>query len=58
MYKGGNGDLVPGFPTGVNSVPCPKKNAGPVGFEVVPVGDVDRVEWSKGVSGLYLTWDS
>jgi hypothetical protein len=57
LYKGGNGDLVPGFPTGVNSVACPKKGAGPVGFEVVPVGDVDRVEWSKGLSGLYLTWD-
>ncbi|KAF1913213.1 hypothetical protein BDU57DRAFT_597612 [Ampelomyces quisqualis] len=57
LYKGGNGDLVPGLPTGVNGVACPKKNAGPVGFEVVPVGDVDRVEWSKGLSGLYLTWD-
>jgi hypothetical protein len=52
LYKGGNGDLV----QGTESFPCPKKGAGPVGFEVVPVGDVDRVEWSAALSGLYLTW--
>lgn len=57
LYKGGNGDFVRGFPTGVDSVPCPKKGAGPVGFDIVPVGEVDRVEWSAALSGLYLTWD-
>lgn len=29
---------------------------GVVGFEVVPVGDWDRVEWDAGVSGLYLSY--
>ena len=40
---------------------CPKasdwnvKN-GLVGYELVPVGDADRVQWDAAVSGLYLKW--
>lgn len=52
VYKGGNADLV----MGGEAVPCPTRGE-KVGFEVVPVGDVDRVEWSGSLSGLYLTWD-
>jgi len=51
VYKGGNADLI----MGTDSVACPKKGE-TVGFEVVPTGDADRVEWSKDLSGLYLTW--
>ena len=53
VYKGGNGDLIQGG----ESVPCPGKGKGPVGFEVVPIGESDRVEWGAGLSGLYLTWN-
>lgn len=52
VYKGGNADLIQGG----EAVPCPKKGE-KVGYEVVPVGDVDRVEWSGSLSGLYLTWN-
>jgi hypothetical protein len=54
LYKGGDGNVV--YATGINGFPCPKKGSGPVGFEVVPVGDRDRVEWSAAMSGLYITW--
>jgi hypothetical protein len=49
MYRGG--DFLVGY------VPCPGKGKGPVGYEIVPVGDVDRVEWNGEMGGLYLTWD-
>lgn len=48
-------------PNQLNSFPCPKigdfnvKN-GLVGYEIVPVGDSVRVEWSSAVSGLLLDW--
>ncbi|KAF2824243.1 hypothetical protein CC86DRAFT_420695 [Ophiobolus disseminans] len=51
VYKGGNADLL----WGNEVVKCPAKGE-TVAFEVVPAGEVDRVEWSKGLSGLYLTW--
>lgn len=40
---------------------CPKAGDGNVrnglvGYELVPVGDADRVQWDAAVSGLYLTW--
>jgi hypothetical protein len=54
LVKGGDGSVV--YATGLDAFPCPKRGAGPVGFEVVPIGDVDRVEWSAALSGLYLTW--
>ncbi len=58
-----NGDatVLDFAPNQLKSFPCPKmgdfnvKN-GVVGFEVVPVGDWDRVEWDAGVSGLYLSY--
>lgn len=51
-------DFAPNQLTGFK---CPKvgdwnvKN-GLVGYELVPVGDTDRVQWDAAVSGLYLSW--
>lgn len=48
-------------PNQLNSFPCPKagdyhvKN-GLVGYEIVPVGDRVRVDWTAALSGLYLDW--
>lgn len=56
LVRGGDGTLIAGQSTKVRSFPCPRKGAGPIGFEVVPLGDRDRVEWSANLSGLYITW--
>jgi hypothetical protein len=58
----GNAVVVENVGPGLlNSFPCPRigdynvKN-GLVGFEIVPVGDRVRVEWTAALSGLYLDW--
>lgn len=48
-------------PNQLGSFPCPKVGDGnvrdgKVGYELVPVGDQDRVTWSADLSGLYLGW--
>lgn len=58
-----NGDatVLDFAPNQLSRFKCPKigdwnvKN-GLVGFELVPVGDQDRVQWDGAVSGLYLSW--
>ena len=48
-------------PSQLEGTNCPKagdwniKN-GLVGYELVPVGGADRVQWDAAVSGLYLKW--
>ncbi|KAF9694186.1 hypothetical protein EKO04_007900 [Ascochyta lentis] len=48
-------------PNQLSGFKCPKvgdwnvKN-GLVGYELVPVGDQDRVQWDGNVGGLYLNW--
>ena len=58
-----NGDatVLDFAPNQLSAFDCPKvgdwsvKN-GLVGYELVPVGDKDRVQWDGAVSGLYLSW--
>ncbi|KAJ4361400.1 hypothetical protein N0V95_001913 [Ascochyta clinopodiicola] len=58
-----NGDatVLDFAPNQLSGFRCPKigdwnvKN-GLVGYELVPVGDQDRVNWDATVSGLYLNW--
>lgn len=58
-----NGDatVLDFAPNQLSGFKCPQigdwnvKN-GLVGFELVPVGDQDRVQWDGAVSGLYLNW--
>lgn len=58
-----NGDatVLDFAPNQLSAFKCPKvgdwnvKN-GLVGYELVPVGDKDRVQWNGASSGLYLNW--
>ena len=58
-----NGDatVLDFAPNQLSGFKCPKvgdwnvKN-GLVGYELVPVGDADRVQWDGAVSGAYLSW--
>jgi hypothetical protein len=58
-----NGDatVLDFAPNQLSAFQCPKigdwnvKN-GLVGYELVPVGDQDRIQWDNAVSGLYLNY--
>lgn len=43
-----------GFPVFGQGFPCPAGMT--YGGELVGAGDVDRIEWSVGASGPYITW--